>query len=77
MRIAEFLKVEAVTPALGATSKSDVLRELASALSRAWPQVPEARFLHVLEERDAPAAGARGHIVLVAVDQSHLEIDGC
>lgn len=52
MRIAEFLKVEAVTPALTATNKTEVLHELSQALNRAWPQVPETRFLRVLEERE-------------------------
>lgn len=52
MRIAEFLKVEAVTPSLSATSKHEVLGELARALARGWPQVPESRFLQVLEERE-------------------------
>lgn len=52
MRIAEFLKVEAVTPVLTAANKPDVLKQLSQALSRAWPQVSEERFMRVLEERE-------------------------
>jgi PTS system nitrogen regulatory IIA component len=52
MRIAEFLRVEAVTPALTATTKPDVLKQLSQALARAWPQVSEERFMRVLEERE-------------------------
>jgi PTS system nitrogen regulatory IIA component len=70
MRIAEFLKVEAVTPALSATSKSDVLRELAKALSRAWPGVPESRFMQVLEEREK--LGSTGMEKGVAIPHGRL-----
>jgi PTS system nitrogen regulatory IIA component len=70
MRIAEFLKVEAVTPALSATSKGDVLRELATALARAWPQVPESRFLQVLEEREK--LGSTGMEKGVAIPHGRL-----
>lgn len=52
MRIAEFLKVEAVIPALTATTKAEVLQELAQALTKAWPAVGAGRFLQVLEERE-------------------------
>lgn len=52
MRIAEFLRVEAVVPELSAKSKPEVLKELAKALAVAYPQISEARFLTVLEERE-------------------------
>lgn len=52
MRIAEFLKVEAVIPALSAKSKPEVLKELAVGLSRAHPAIPISRFQEVLEERE-------------------------
>ncbi len=52
MRIVEFLKVEAVVPALAARSKPDVLKELATSLARANPAITEGRFHTVLEERE-------------------------
>jgi PTS system nitrogen regulatory IIA component len=52
MRIAEFLRVEAVVPALAAKTKPDVLKELAAALGRAYPQITTTRFHTVLEERE-------------------------
>jgi PTS system nitrogen regulatory IIA component len=70
MRIAEFLKVEAVTPALSATSKTDVLRELADALHRGWPSVPATRFMQVLEEREK--LGSTGMEKGVAIPHGRL-----
>ena len=70
MRIAEFLKVEAVTPTLTATTKSDVLKQLAQALTRAWPGVSEERFLHVLEEREK--LGSTGMEKGVAIPHGRL-----
>lgn len=70
MRIAEFLKVEAVTPALSAGTKVDVLRQLAQALARAWPQVTEARFMQVLEEREK--LGSTGMEKGVAIPHGRL-----
>lgn len=70
MRIAEFLKVEAVTPALTASTKIEVLQELARALARAWPQVNEARFLTVLEERER--LGSTGMEKGVAIPHGRL-----
>lgn len=70
MRIAEFLKVEAVTPALTATTKIEVLQELAKALTRAWPQVSEARFMTVLEEREK--LGSTGMEKGVAIPHGRL-----
>lgn len=52
MRIAEFLQASAVLPSLTATSKPDVLRELAAGLAVAVPQISAARFQAVLEERE-------------------------
>jgi PTS system nitrogen regulatory IIA component len=52
MRIVEFLKVEAVTPALVSTTKSDVLKELAQTLTRANPTISAERFHTVLSERE-------------------------
>lgn len=52
MRIAEFLQPSAVLPSLTATTKPDVLRELAVGLSLVVPQITAARFQAVLEERE-------------------------
>lgn len=52
MRIAEFLKLEAVVPELQSVSKGDILRELSSALARANPSVNAQRLSAVLEERE-------------------------
>ncbi len=70
MRIAEFLKVEAVTPALTATNKLEVLQQLSQALARAWPQVSEERFLRVLEERER--LGSTGMEKGVAIPHGRL-----
>ena len=52
MRIAEFLSPQAVVANLTARSKQDVLRELSHALARAHPELPEARIVEVLRERE-------------------------
>ncbi len=52
MRIAEFLQPSAVLPGLTATTKPEVLRELAAGLSTVVPQIGAQRFLAVLEERE-------------------------
>jgi nitrogen PTS system EIIA component len=70
MRIAEFLKVEAVTQTLTATTKDGVLQQLAQALTRAWPNVSEERFLHVLEEREK--LGSTGMEKGVAIPHGRL-----
>ncbi|MBE2250335.1 MAG: PTS sugar transporter subunit IIA [Myxococcus sp.] len=70
MPIAEFLKVEAVTPAMSATTKPEVLHELARALARAWPEVSVERFLHVLEEREK--LGSTGMEKGVAIPHGRL-----
>lgn len=70
MRIAEFLSVEAVTPALTATTKIEVLQQLAKALARAHPQIAEARFLQVLEEREK--LGSTGMEKGVAIPHGRL-----
>lgn len=70
MRIAEFLTVEAVTPALSATTKSGVLKELAHTLTKAWPRVTEARFLAVLEDREK--LGSTGMEKGVAIPHGRL-----
>lgn len=70
MRIAEFLKVEAVTPALTASTKVEVLQQLSQALARAYPQVSEARFLQVLEEREK--LGSTGMEKGVAIPHGRL-----
>lgn len=52
MKIAEFLKPQAVVPALTATSKSGVLAELCAPLSRENPTLGSARLVDVLQERE-------------------------
>ncbi len=70
MRIVEFLKPEAVVASLAAKDKGDVLKELAAALSRAERSVPEARFLHVLQEREK--IGSTGMEKGVAIPHGRL-----
>ncbi len=52
MKIAEFLKPDAVLASLSATSKSDVLKELAASLSRNNPPLTADRLTEVLEDRE-------------------------
>ncbi len=52
MKIAEFLSPQAVIADLQATSKSDVLRELAGSLARANPSLNADRLVEVLKERE-------------------------
>jgi PTS system nitrogen regulatory IIA component len=52
MRIADFLKVECVVPALLAKNKAEVLAELAQNLALTVSAVPYVRFHTVLEERE-------------------------
>jgi len=70
MRITEFLKPEAVVQALSATTKKDVLRELASALARAAPQVSAERLWSVLDEREK--IGSTGMEKGVAIPHGRL-----
>jgi PTS system nitrogen regulatory IIA component len=70
MRIAEFLQVEAVTPALAATTKTEVIAQLSQSLARVWPQVTEARFRQVLEEREK--LGSTGMEKGVAIPHGRL-----
>ena len=70
MRIAEFLKVEAVTPALTGKTKSEILQQLSVSLNRAWPQVAQPRFLTVLEEREK--LGSTGMEKGVAIPHGRL-----
>lgn len=52
MRISEFLSVDGVVANLTAHSKNEALAELASALARVAPSIPQTRFLTVLQERE-------------------------
>src|SRR4051812_37567736 len=52
MRIAEFLKPDAIVDELRATSKAEILRELSAALARSVPNVNAQRLAGVLEERE-------------------------
>jgi PTS system nitrogen regulatory IIA component len=52
VRIAEFLKAEAIVPELNAQTKSDILRELSAALARSNPAISPTRLASVLEERE-------------------------
>ncbi len=70
MRIAEFLTVEAVTPALTGKTKSEILQQLSVALNRAWPQVAQPQFLTVLEEREK--LGSTGMEKGVAIPHGRL-----
>lgn len=70
MRITEFLKPEAVIPELSAGNKADVLKELASALARAAPQVSAERLWSVLDEREK--IGSTGMEKGVAIPHGRL-----
>lgn len=52
MRIAEFLKPDAIVDELHAQSKPDILRELSAALARTNPSISPQRLAAVLEERE-------------------------
>src|SRR3954470_2419024 len=52
MRIAEFLKPDAIVDELQARSKPEILRELSTALARTTPHVTAQRLASVLEERE-------------------------
>jgi nitrogen PTS system EIIA component len=52
MKITEFLSPQAVIPDLTGHTKTDVLRELADGLSRAYPPLNAGRVLEVLAERE-------------------------
>jgi PTS system nitrogen regulatory IIA component len=70
MRIAEFLKVEAVIPRLSAETKAEALKELALGLERAWPSISAARYLAVLEEREK--IGSTGMEKSVAIPHARV-----
>lgn len=70
MRITEFLKPEAVVMELGSATKKDVLRELASALAKAAPQVSVERLWSVLDEREK--IGSTGMEKGVAIPHGRL-----
>ncbi|MBX7100928.1 MAG: PTS sugar transporter subunit IIA [Myxococcaceae bacterium] len=56
MKIAEFLKPEAVIFELSSSSKRDVLHELSQSLARANPALGAGRFAEVLLEREKQAS---------------------
>lgn len=70
MRITEFLKPEAVIPELSSGNKADVLKELASALARAAPQVSAEKLWSVLDEREK--IGSTGMEKGVAIPHGRL-----
>lgn len=70
MRITEFLKPEAVIAELSSATKADVLKELASALALAAPQVPAGRLWSVLDEREK--IGSTGMEKGVAIPHGRL-----
>jgi PTS system nitrogen regulatory IIA component len=75
MRIAEFLRAEAVVPRLAAKTKGEVLAELAEALARATPGLPAPRVLEVLTEREK--IGSTGMEKGVAIPHGRLgELSG-
>jgi nitrogen PTS system EIIA component len=52
MRIAEFLKAEAIVDELHAQTKPEILHELSQALARTNPNISPQRLATVLEERE-------------------------
>lgn len=52
MRIAEFLKPDAIVESLHSTSKLEILRELSNALTKTHPTLSASRLATVLEERE-------------------------
>jgi PTS system nitrogen regulatory IIA component len=75
MRVADFLKVEAVLPRMAATTKGDVLVELAETLARTAGTVSTPRVLEVLSEREK--VGSTGMEKGVAIPHGRLgELQG-
>jgi PTS system nitrogen regulatory IIA component len=70
MRIAEFLRAEAVVPRLAAKTKGEVLAELAEALARTTPGLTAPRVLEVLTEREK--IGSTGMEKGVAIPHGRL-----
>jgi PTS system nitrogen regulatory IIA component len=70
MRVTEFLKPEAIVAELTSSSKSEVLKELAQALSKAAPQVAVERLWSVLDEREK--IGSTGMEKGVAIPHGRL-----
>ena len=52
MKIADFLKPEAIVTPLKATTKADVLVELGEGLAKAVPEISKERIVEVLLERE-------------------------
>ena len=52
MRIAEFLKPDAIVDELHAKSKTEILKELSTALAKTTPNISAQRLAMVLEERE-------------------------
>lgn len=70
MRITEFLKLDAIVPALDGQSKAAVLRELAEALARGTPSISADRIHQVLLEREK--IGSTGMEKGVAIPHGRL-----
>lgn len=70
MRITEFLKLEAVIPAINARNKTEVIAELAAIVAKTVPSIPSGRFLEVLNEREK--VGSTGMEKGVAIPHGRL-----
>lgn len=70
MRIAEFLRAEAVLPRMTAKTKGEVLYELATVLAQTTPGLTTSRVLDVLAEREK--IGSTGMEKGVAIPHGRL-----
>jgi PTS system nitrogen regulatory IIA component len=71
VRIAEFLKAEAIVPELNAQTKSDILRELSAALAKTNPNISAVRLAAVLEERERVNSTGVGEGVAIPHGKLH------
>lgn len=65
MKILDILAPEAVIPALRATTKSDVLQEIATLLATLHPEIDRARLVQVLQDREALGSTAIGEGIAI------------
>lgn len=65
MKIVDLIRREMIIPALQSTSKPKIIKELASFLAAARPDIDEARLTKVLIEREGLASTAIGEGVAI------------
>ncbi len=65
MKIVDLIQREMILPALQATSKPKIIRELAAFLANRHPEVEEERLVRILVEREGLASTAIGEGVAI------------